>query len=84
MFKGIMKRVILGASVIASGALGFMFSGGDGNDSGEKANTILNEPIFSIEKARADGAGGDCCCSNCDTTLPPPTSAWVYIKVDSY
>ena len=85
MIKKIIKRVLLATSVIVSGTLGFMFTGGKGtvvNDS----DFVLNEPIFSIEKANATD-GGDCSCGcGCDSIAPPVSSgaSWVNIYIDSF
>ncbi len=73
MIKKLNKRLFLIVSVIVSSVLGFMYN--DNRDN--SLASVLKEPIFSVEKAYADGAGGDCCCG-CEV-VPPPTSAWVYI-----
>ncbi len=85
MIKKTIKRVLLAVSVIASGTLGFMFTGSKGSVTNH-SDFILQEPIFSIEKASAEGAGGDCCCSSCDTVAPPvgTGASWVTVKVDSF
>ncbi len=81
MIKKLLKRTLLITSVIVSGAIGFIFNS-DKMENQNPSQTALQEPIFSIDTAYADGAGGDCCCS--DTygyePAPEPTSAWVNIE----
>lgn len=81
MIKKLLKRTLLVTSVVVSGALGFLFNSDKMNNSGP-STTALQEPIFSIDTAYADGAGGDCCCG-CDGSgfvVPETTSAWVYVE----
>jgi hypothetical protein len=84
MIKGIRKKVVFAISMLVSGAFGFMFTGTKGVTT-QDVDSLLEKPIFSIEKASADGAGGDCCCG-CDAGGgdPPstPGSAWVHIDID--
>lgn len=84
MIKKISKKILLGVSIITSSALGFLFTGNKDNTT-DPYTSILQEPIFSIEKAHADGAGGDCCCSSDGTPFvpPDPISAWVTIDFEA-
>lgn len=85
MIKGIRKKVAFALSMIVSGAFGFLFTGPKGVTTND-VDSLLEKPIFSIEKASADGAGGDCCCG-CDTgiELPPSetSAAWVFVDIDA-
>lgn len=67
------KKIVLGTSIIISGLLSVFIVGQKGIASHD---SILEAPIFSIEKVSADaGAGGPggCCCSSCDIAVFPPS-----------
>lgn len=88
MIKKIIKRVLLATSVIVSGTLGFMFTGGKGEVT-HNPDLVLQEPIFSIQKAIATDACGDCCCGCGDSYVgepappPTPTTSWVNLYIDA-
>lgn len=76
MFKKISKRLLLLTSVLASGVVGFLFND---NQNSAATQADLKTPIFSIDKAYADGAGGDCSCSSCDV---PPYVESSFVRID--
>ncbi len=73
------------ASLTVGGVAGFLLLG---NKSGDQLQEMMLEsPIFSIEKAAADGAGGDCSCSNCScagNACDPPSETSAYVTVQFY
>lgn len=68
------KKIALGASIIISGLLSVIVVGPKSLIH-TSHDSILEAPIFSIEKVSADaGSGGDgCCCSSCDIAVFPPS-----------
>lgn len=82
MIRKINKKFALGTSVVISSLLGFMFTSGR---SGlvNPSDAVLSAPIFSIERASADGGdgAGDCSCSGNDGSVSPPVGG-AYVIVE--
>lgn len=77
MIKKISKTILLVCSIVTASVIGFLF---DNDTSSKSTLSALQEPIFSIETAHADGAGGDCCCSSDWPATSYPDAATVYVS----
>lgn len=76
------KKITFFTSLIASGLFGIFFTTSKGTTITNPVDSVLDTPIFSIERAEADAGGGDCSSSNCDVIIyPDPTSSGVGINI---
>lgn len=75
MVKKLHKKIALRIGVLASGAVALILGYTHRNSLQDVASTVLDNPIFGIEKVYAeDGSSGGCSgCSTCDApTYPSP------------
>jgi hypothetical protein len=79
MIKRLNKKIAFGTSIIISGLLGYVFTATNGT-AVNPVDAVLEAPIFSIEKASADGDGG-CSSGACDTVVYPTSTGATGVAV---
>ena len=84
MIQRINKKLLFRFSVLVSAVVAILFTTSRKNGQ-EMLQLITEVPLSSIERVSADGGGGDCSCSSCDTWNPGTVAeSGVYITVKKY
>ena len=83
MIQRINKKLLFRFSVLVSAVVAILFT--TSRKSGQEMLQLVTEvPLSSIERVSADGGGGDCSCSSCDTWEPADVTSGMYLQVVKY